>query len=88
LPRERTTANWKPKTANRQPIIDIRSAPTILPDSRRSRIRCYEKNLSTFQAHPEASAWFSGSDEVKGRPCDVGPAPSTRPEATAAGRNR
>jgi hypothetical protein len=78
--------NRELRTVNCEPFIDIRPSLIILPDSRRSRIRFYEKNLPTFQAHPEASAWFSGSDENKGRPCDAGPAPPKRPETTAPGR--
>ena len=81
------TVNCELRTVNRERFVDIRSSLNILPDSRRSRIRFYEKNLSTFQAHPEASAWFSGSDENKGRPCDAGPAPSTGPETLAPGRH-
>ena len=69
--------------------FDISGALIILPDSRRSRIRFpYETNLSTFQAHPEASAWFSGPDENKGWPRHDRPTASTRPEKIAPRRYR
>ena len=53
-----------------------------LPDSRCSRIYSHEKNLSTFETHPEASVWFSGPDENKEWKSDFDPAASARPETS------
>jgi ribonuclease P protein component len=57
-----------------------------LPDSRCSRIYSHEKNLSTFETHPEAPVWLSSPDENKGWKSDFNPAASTGPETSNSRR--
>jgi ribonuclease P protein component len=76
-------AHHRPPSAvdNCRPLIN-------LPDSRCSRIYSHEKNLSTFETHPQAPVWLPGPDENKGRKSDFGPAASARPEASRSRRRR
>lgn len=44
----------------------------------------HEKNLPTFQTHPQTAAWLPGAHENQGRARHLGTPPATRAQAAAA----
>jgi ribonuclease P protein component len=60
--------------------VDNCRALINLPASRCSRVYSHEKNLSTFETHPEAPVWLPSPDENKGWKSDFDPAASARSE--------
>jgi hypothetical protein len=62
--------------------------PHNLPDSQSFRIS-NEKNISTFETHPQAPVRVPRAHENQGRESDTSATPSTGPEAvdTRRGRN-